>query len=324
MVKETDVIKLYVTEAAIAKMENLYMSLTVKDVDDQEGFEQVHDARMVVVKHRTATEKHRKALKADALAYGRRVDAAAKEIFSKLAPIEGHLSEQEKIVTDEKKRIEEEERLALAKKLDDRIEILSEYGRSIPYQELATMEDDEWEENLAALKKSWEIEQAEIAEKEAKRIAEEERLAYIQKDLEAKEAEIKAEQQRVADKLAAKEAEIAAKERKMREEQERIERAEFEKKAAEEARIQAERDAAEKVEREKKEAEDRKAAEEAEKARQEALKPDKEKAIAWLRECVQTPEFPALSDETMQEILGDAQSRFEFVYDQARLLINEI
>jgi len=86
-----------------------------------------------VVKHRTGVEKHRKFLKADALSYGRKVDAAAKEIFGKLAPIEDHLTEQEKIVTDEKKRVKAEETRLFKEKIDKRMAgVINPIKRSFP------------------------------------------------------------------------------------------------------------------------------------------------------------------------------------------------
>ncbi|GAG81479.1 unnamed protein product, partial [marine sediment metagenome] len=53
-------------------------------------------------------EKSRKEYKADALAYGKRIDTEAKRVFSLLSPIEDHLKGEESKITDEKDRIREE------------------------------------------------------------------------------------------------------------------------------------------------------------------------------------------------------------------------
>jgi len=304
-----------ITEAAIAKMENLYMGLTVKGVDDDKGFQEVHEARMVVKNHRVSVEKRRKELKADALEWGRRVDTEAKKIFSKLEPIENHLAEQERIVTDEKKRIKEAEERAFQEKIDNRMQQLSEYGRSTAFQKVATMPDDEWEQCIFNIIQEFNAEQKRIEEErrieaerqakiEAEQKAEAERLEKIRKEQEQQAAKIKAEQDRINAELAKKQAEIRAKEEAIRKEQERIERIEFEKKAKEEARIKAEKEAKERAEREAREAEERKAAEEAEKARIEALKPDREKAIKYFSRVSNfVSEIPNLENEELRNVL---------------------
>ena len=105
---ETGIVKYDVTDAAIAQMGKEYMLLTVKDMEDEAGFTLVHEARMTVKTHRVAVEKRRKALKADALAWGKKVDGEAKRITALLAPIEAHLTGEEKKITDEKESIKQE------------------------------------------------------------------------------------------------------------------------------------------------------------------------------------------------------------------------
>ena len=318
-----EIIKFDVTEAAIKKMESVYMNLIVKDVNDKEGFKAVHDARMVVVKHRTGVEKHRKFLKADALAYGRKVDATAKEIFVRLAPMESYLTEQEKIVTDEKKRQEEEKARLFEEKINDRMTALATFNQVIPYQEVAMMSDDEFDKKLSEIREANRIEQERIAEEkrigderlaeiEAKQKAEAERLAKIAKEQAEAQAEIDAESVRIAAELQAKLDAIDAKEREVQAEKDRLERIEFEKKAREEARIQAEADAKEAAER----AEwDRKAKEDEEAAavaRAEALKPDKQKLKDFAEKIlnlssgninVHSEDAKGLYDATLRELI---------------------
>jgi len=76
----TQIAKFNLPDTAIALMATAYLPLTIADVNDTEGFKAVHEARMVVKSKRVDVEKVRKELKADALEYGRKVDAEAKRI----------------------------------------------------------------------------------------------------------------------------------------------------------------------------------------------------------------------------------------------------
>ena len=101
------------SDAAIAKLSERYMPLTIAGIDDTEGFREVHSARMVCKNHRVDIEKTRKALKEDALKFGRIVDGEAKRLTALLEPIETHLETEEKRVADEKERIKNAARLKL-------------------------------------------------------------------------------------------------------------------------------------------------------------------------------------------------------------------
>lgn len=118
------------SDVAIARMAEQYMPLAIRDVNDAAGFKQVHEARMVVKSHRVEVEKTRKALKADALEYGRKVDAEAKRLTGLLEPIEAHLEVEEMRINEEKYRIKNEARLkAEAEAVRVRAEQEAEAGR---------------------------------------------------------------------------------------------------------------------------------------------------------------------------------------------------
>ena len=61
---------------------------------------------------RTAVEKRRKELKADSLAYGKRVDAAAQKLTDLIEAIENPLLEKKKAVDDEEERLKKEKERA--------------------------------------------------------------------------------------------------------------------------------------------------------------------------------------------------------------------
>ncbi len=92
-------------DAAIAKLADECLPLKIAGIDDKKGFEVVHAARMQVKATRVGLEKTRVALKAEALAYGKAVDAEAKRLFDLIAPIESHLEDEENAVTEAKAQL---------------------------------------------------------------------------------------------------------------------------------------------------------------------------------------------------------------------------
>jgi phage-related minor tail protein len=235
-----------ITDAAIHQMEQAYMGYTIMGLEDKEGFDMVHEARMVVKGKRIEVEKRRKELKADALAWGRKVDSEAKKIFKKLEPIENHLKAEEDKITEEKRRIKEEEERKEQERVQERIDQLAKFEFSMPFFEVAVMTDEEFNITLANAATTHEIKLAERAaeeriqkekeetdrfarEAEENRLAlERQRLKEIREEQEAEAAKIKAEQQRVAEERQALEDEkrkaVEEKERREREKKEKANR----------------------------------------------------------------------------------------------------
>ena len=260
--------------AAIAKLKKEFMPLTIYDIANKDQFDAVHAGRMVMVKVRTSIEKERKAQKAAALAYGKEVDAAAKVLFDESNPVEEHLQEQEDKVIKEKERIEAEARQAEQIKIQARIDTLMEYSVVLPFMEVATWTDEEYDTKLAVFVTAWEEEQERLVSEAAARIEDERVMAEKQVELDR----IAKEQ---ADKEEALRVERDAFEKEKRAAQEAKDREAFQKQATENAKIQAEKDAKEETDREARQAKEKEEAEKAEVARQETLKPDKEKLINY-------------------------------------------
>ena len=287
---EKQIVKYDITEAAISEMESRFMGLAITNIEDKEQFQVVHDARMVVKNHRVAVEKKRKELKADALAWGKKVDTEAKRIFGMLEPIESHLMAEENKVIEAEKRIKEEEDRIEREIIQGRVNSLQMYGAVLPYQEVAVMSDEEFETVLEGSKLAFAAEQKRLADEEAARKAEDERLAAERAELEKqrkeqekKDAARKAELDAIQEKI---EADIAALEAEKKAEQDRKDREEFER----QAKIKAELDAIESAEIEKMEAELKAEAENLEAARQKALLPDKAKLTEWVEMVRSVPE----------------------------------
>lgn len=125
---KTEMEKLDVNGAAIAKIKQEFMALKIAGVDDKKGLEEVHSARMYVKGKRIEIENKRKELKADSIAYGKAVDAEAHRLTVELEPIEAYLLEEENKVEAEKKRIKEEKERIEAEKTQKRVVTLLNLG----------------------------------------------------------------------------------------------------------------------------------------------------------------------------------------------------
>lgn len=350
MSEQIGVVKYDVTDSAIAKMEAEYMQLAIANLEDKEGFQRVHEARMVVKNHRVAVEKKRKELNADALKWQRLVNSEAKRITEKLEPIETHLFTEENRIEAEKEKIRAEKERIERERVEGiraKIEALRQFAVIKPTMTAAQITDlmdnvadiiideqifmefreeaekvrsETWEtlEKLEKERSEWEQEQA-SAKAEAERLekqrqeqeAERKRLEAIQK-----EADEKARKEREALEAERRkiEAEKKALEDAKRAEKEKQERAEFERRAREEAKARAEAEAKEKVEREAREAAERAEMERIAKARQAAIAPDKEKLLAWTETFNDTNNpAPTLTTEEAEDILNDALGEIEII-----------
>jgi len=300
--EETQVVKYSVVDAEIAKWRDIYMHLTIDDLDNKEQFDAVHSARMVVKNKRVEIEKERKSLKADALAWGKLVDTKAKEIFAKLEPIESHLAKEEQRVVDEQNRIKAEEEARQEAINQKRVDDLLTVECVMPFIQVATLTDDEFQCLLGD--KTFEFEERQRAKAEAERL-EKERLAKEAAERKAEDerlAKQKAEQDKIAADLKRQQDELAAQQKAIQDEKDRIAKEAADKQAAENARLKAELEAKEKAEREAKEKAEAEEKARAEAERQAALKPDKEKLIDWIKGYGTNP-IPEIETPEVAEIL---------------------
>jgi len=159
--------------------------LTISGVDDKEGFERVKRARLDLKKVRCDIEKRRKELKADSVEFGRRVDAAAKELTALVEPTE-------QLLLGREESIEKEIAAIAARKLQGRKDRLTEAGALI-FPGLDKIADDEFEELVAAAKLAHQKRQQQEAEAAQARKVEEEQLAKEREELEQKRREQEAE-----------------------------------------------------------------------------------------------------------------------------------
>jgi hypothetical protein len=117
----TELTKFDVVVPKVAELSAEFMPLKITSIEDKDSYNEVSKALRFIVSKRTAVEEKRKELKADSLAFGRAVDARAKEITLMLSPIEDHLKNEKQRIDDEIENLKRIEQEAKDKFINDRI-----------------------------------------------------------------------------------------------------------------------------------------------------------------------------------------------------------
>lgn len=296
-------------DATIAKMAEEFLPLTINGVRDREGYKAVYSARIMVKNHRVAVENTRKALKKDALEFGRKVDGEAKRIFALLEPIETHLKTEEDAYNAEKERIKAEEEAARQAALRARMEKLAAVRSPLLPTEVQELDDDAFAVVLEQATADYE----EVKSKEAEEAAERARLeTEAEAARKAEEERIQAEraklEQQRQEQLAAQ-AQIDEERRKVEVERARLEEEAAARRREAEAKAAAEREAEEAKEREALEAAARAKREAEEAKRRAALMPEAEKlhGFADQLESIELPDVSCAS--RLAAILTEAAER---------------
>ena len=325
---ENQVVEYDITEAAIAEMSAMYMPLVITDLDDKEQFDAVHNARMVVKGKRIEVDKRRKELKADAIAWGKKVQEKANSIFALLEPLESHLKSEEDKVAQEKQRIEDERIAAIKEKVDllrcinipdtqeglktliDRLENNLEITPDVYFEftaEASQIKNDKLSAATEALETRIRLDK-EKAEREAEAIA----LEVQRKQQAEIEARLKEQQDKIDEQNRKIEAEKAALEAEKRKaEQEKL--IEAAKKEAAEQALKQTKEAAEQAERDRI---IKKEADAAEAERKKALLPDKEKLEAFSQFLIEGITYPEVKSEEAGRALVQAEEKIEIISNQ--------
>lgn len=179
-----------VNMAAIAELKQKYLALTVKGLDDKEGYLECKEARLEVKNVRVAIEKKRKELKEDSLTFGKKVDTRAKELSKPLEEIEAHLQAQQDVIDKEVQRQKEIAEQSRRDRLKSRVDKLFVVRAYVDLTLLNDMSDEEFDVRLKT------------ATDEYTRKVEEEEKAR------ARQLEVDAENKRLAEEKAKQDAEI--------------------------------------------------------------------------------------------------------------------
>jgi len=285
------------SDAAIAVMAEQFLPMKLESATDKKGFEIIRTARIQVKTTRVDIEKKRVELKADALAFGRKVDGEAKRLTAMVDPIESHLEAQEKIFTDERDRVKREADAAKERHLQARIDALDVIGATFSPMTVRAMTDEHFAtflsretERIAAAKA--EAETKRLAEEQAKQI-ESEQLAKERAELaeqrrlqEIENHAIEERREKIRQAEEAERAKLKAESDRLAELQRKIDAEQAEAKRLADIEV-ARKEAAERAEREAKERLEREAAEKAERIRLETIamqhaeymKPDSDKIL---------------------------------------------
>ena len=286
-----------VTEETVKPMVEKYLAMKIAGVDDKTGIAAVRAARQEVRKARTTVDKERESAKRYYLEEGRKIDAAAKQLFAALEPAEEYLVSELDRIDAENQRIADEK---LDRQLEKRQSLLTEIGgvpstvsQQFTPEVIRGMTAERFTafcEEMTELNARLAAEAKERAEAEERNRIEKERLAAEREELDrlrkAESERQQAEQKRLAEERRIEEQKLASE----REEQRRVaaaeqarldaQRAEQKRLADEEqARLDAQR-AEQKRESDRIEAERKKLADEAEAKRQAELRAIEEKRKA--------------------------------------------
>lgn len=293
-------------------------AIRVTSADDKAGMKLARDSRLALRSKRIEVEKTRVRLKADALAYGKAVDAIANQIKSLIEPIEAHLLEQETFA----ERAAEAERKRVAAAREEALRALGTDPAA--YADLGAMTEEVWSAALTAAKaaqaaREEAARQAEAARIEAERLAAEraeaERVAREKAEAERAERErlqaeenarLRAERDRV-------EAEHAAERRRIEAE------AKAEREAAEKARREAEqlRAQAERERRGREAAEQKRLADEAAERARLANAGDHEKLVALAR-ALRVVDLPECSGDVGRDVVARVARMVDWVEARAK------
>lgn len=317
--KNTQVIEWNVNDQAIEEA-----AVACRDIDAYKDLEEAKQAKKGLTKMRTALSEAHKETKAEALAFGRKVDAEKNRLLAKIRKIEDPITEQLDEIKNAEARKEQERLEAIAEAImrieahaADRYSLtLDELLERKAHLETIEVTEEVFQEQIehASLIKqdcTMKLDLAIKAEKEAieqARIAAEqaEENRKLREQVEAMQAEQRKKDEAEAAERAEREAE-ARKESKAREAEARA--------RADEAEKEARKLREEAAEKERKEQQEREAREAAE--RQLAQAPDREKLLAFadrVDDLLTLP--PTLTTDPANEILRQAKAMLiEVAYD---------
>lgn len=337
--------KLEFKEEVIAELSQKYMAITVKGIDDKEGYEAAHTARMDIVHKRIDFAKRSKAFRDKLNEYPKMELKVEKRVLSLLEPIEDYLLSQEKIVDDEKARIKAEADRKEAARIQERVDKLYNMGLVsrngnfylsfsnegyVPEAIIKTCSDDDFDKYVNDFQAKIDIENARIAKEKADKKAEEDRLEKQRKDQEIEMKRLAA----IADEQKQREAKLKEAQDKIDADKKRIEdeeKARLKKIADDKALEIAKKEAAEKAVREAEEKrlkEEKAKADKIEKDRIAAEKkaaraPDKEKLLKLVEEfkihlmpTMKTDEGKRL----LQKFYGEIDEAVHNLYESAKEL----
>jgi len=281
-----------------ADWENKAKALTVTNIEQKAEMKMARAGRLFLKEKRVSVEKTRKALKENALREGQTIDAIAKILTNLIVPIEKDLEDKEKFA-----EIQEAKRIALL--LEERQKEVSDYLEFIPYGiDLGKLDSLSYTNLLmgAKLQKQAKIDAEIIAEQE--RIAKEKAEEEERERIRVENARLKAEAEERAKELEIERAKARA-EAEAKEKELAIER---QKADAEKAKLLAELKAKEQAELKAKAEQDAKLKAEAEALKKAKAAPDKVKLLNFA-DTLGALAYPDVQSDEAKAILAEVSNK---------------
>lgn len=263
------------TKVELLTLADKYKALTIKGIDDKEGYMAVHKARIELKNARTNLKNNGKLARSEALAYQKAVIKLENELVAIVEPIEKDLEAKQDAID---KEIEKNKRKVL---LPGRKEKLAEINVENSDDSLLTMDDSEFLSYFNQKK-----------------------LEY----LETKERKIKEDEEKKAFELAESETKRQAEADKVEEERQAKLKEENDKLELERQRIKAEAD---KVEAEKKRLADQVLEAEKEKQRQVELETAKKQAIKAEAKRIETERLVKEEKKRLEKENLEKQAKYQ-------------
>jgi thiol:disulfide interchange protein len=232
-------------KAELETLSKKYSGLAIKGIDDKEGYELVNEARKDLKKQRVNIEKQGKEFRAEAIKFQKDVIAYEKELVAIIEPLEIELQSKQDVIDLEKNKIKMQALLPdrKARLLEIESVVEDDIILSMNIDEFDSFFNDKKTEYLDAKEAKLRAEQDRIEEEKriqkAKDDARKEEAEKAKKEIELSKQKAELDKQEALRKAEAEKQAIIDKHN--REEKERLETEENKKKEAEEkARVETE------------------------------------------------------------------------------------
>jgi hypothetical protein len=180
-------------EIALVELASKYKGLSIKNIDDKDGYKAVKEARLIMKKARTKIESVAKDLREDAVKFQKMVIERKDELIAIIQPVEEELHATEKRIDEEKEQIRIAEQKQEDARIQSRIDQMAKFKHGIDLYDAKTMPEENFQALLGHAEAEFNKEQERIAEEKAKaeqeRLAELERLRLQKEELDRQQAE---------------------------------------------------------------------------------------------------------------------------------------
>lgn len=162
----TELVKNNVTDTVLKNIKIKYLPLKINGIDDKEGYDTVHKARIVCRDLRVLTEKLCKKGREDATKIQKAWIQKEKEVVAEISEVEQHLKKQEDAVDAEKEaiKIRQERLLKLPGRKEQIVGVESYFAIELNDNVIMSFDDPTWN-NLVLMAKQEKIEEFEEKER---------------------------------------------------------------------------------------------------------------------------------------------------------------